>query len=56
MDKIIRPIYMLPRRDPSQIERHTQTKVKVFHENGNEKKKTEVANIIPDKIDFTEAV
>ena len=28
MDKKTRPIYMLPRRDPSQIERYTQTKSK----------------------------
>ena len=28
MDKKIRPKYMLPPRDPSQIERYTQTKSK----------------------------
>ena len=55
MDKKTRPIYMLPARDPSQIERYTQTKIKewknIFHANGKEKK-AGVAVLISDKIDF----
>ena len=42
MDKKTRPLYMQPPRDPSQIERDTQTKrkglEKIFHANGKEKK------------------
>ena len=55
MDKKTRPIYMLPPRDPSQIERYTQTKIKewknIFHANGKEKK-AGVAVLICNKIDF----
>ena len=42
MDKKIRPIYMLPIRDPSQIENTYKLKVKgwnkILHANGKEKK------------------
>ena len=42
MDKKKRPIYVLPPRDPPQIERCTQTKrkalEKIFHANIKEKK------------------
>ena len=42
MDKERRPIYMLPPRDTSQMERYTQTKSKgmekIFHANEKEKK------------------
>ena len=42
MAKNIRPIYMLPPRDPSEIERYTKTKSKgmekEFQANGKEKK------------------
>ena len=59
MGKITRPIYMLAPRDPSQIERHTQTKSKgckkIFHANGKEKiVGAEVLRL--DKIDFKTTV
>ena len=42
MDKKTRPMYMLPLRDPSQIQRYTKTKVKgwkkILHAHGEEKK------------------
>ena len=50
-----RPIYMLPTRDPFQIQGHIQIeseeKENVFHANGNQKKAGE-AVLISDKIDF----
>ena len=51
---------MLPPRDPSQIERYTQTKSKemekIFHANGKGKT-AEIAVLISNKIDFkTKAV
>ena len=56
MDKETRPIYMLPPRDPSQIKRYTQTKVKhwkkIFHNIGKEKK-AGVVVLMSDKVDFT---
>ena len=49
------PIYMLAPRDPSQIERYTQTKnkgwKKIFHANGKGKI-AGVAVLLSDKIDF----
>ena len=55
MDKKMRPVYMLPPRDPSQVERYTRLKVKgqkkIFHANGK-KKNAGVAVLISDKIDF----
>ena len=55
MDTKTIPIYMLPTRDSLQIQRQHRLKVrgwiKVFHENGNEKK-AGVAILISDKIDF----
>ena len=52
MDKKTGPIYMLSPRDPSQIERYTQTKIKewknIFHANGKEKK-AGVAVLISEK-------
>ena len=49
------PIFMLLPRDPSQIERHTQTKSKriekVFHANGKGKH-AGVAILISNKINF----
>ena len=53
--KKTRPIYMLPPRNPSQIERYTETKSKgwkkVFHANGK-KIKVQVVLLISDKIDL----
>ena len=55
MDKKIRPIHTLSPRDPSQIERYTQTRSKgmekIFHANGKEKKPWHRV-LISDKIDF----
>ena len=55
MDKKTRPIYILPPRDPFQIERCTQSKIKgwkkIFHANGK-LKKVGIALLISDKIDF----
>ena len=55
MDKKTRPIYMLPARDPSQIERYTQTKNNEMEKDTLCKwkgKKPEVAVLISEKIDF----
>ena len=55
MDTKTRPIYMLFTRDPLQTLGHIHTKseemVEVLHANGNQKK-SEVAILISDKIDF----
>ena len=57
MDKKTRPIHMMSTRDPPQNRTHTDYKLrnkkkkKIFHANGN-KKKTGVAILISDKIDF----
>ena len=55
MDTKTKPMYMLPPRVPSQIERITQTLSKrwekIFHANGKEEKAEEVICIF-DKIDF----
>ena len=55
MDKKTRPIYMLPPRDPSQIERYTQTKSKGLEKDISCKwkgKKTGVAILISGRVDF----
>ena len=55
MDKKIRPIYMLPSRDPSQIKRYTQTKSKGMEKDISckwKRKKVGAAILISDKIDF----
>ena len=55
MVKKTRPIYILPSRDPSQIERYTQTKSKGMEKDISCKwkgKKAGVAILISDKIDF----
>ena len=53
MNKKTRPIYKLPRRNPSHIERYTQTKSKGMEKDISCKwKKAEVAVLISDKIDF----
>ena len=55
MDTKTRPIYMLFTRHPLQTLGHIHTKseemVEVLHANGNQKK-SEVAILISDKIDF----
>ena len=54
MDKKARPVYMLSRRDPLQIQGHIQTEKRewkrIFHANRNQKKGG-VAILISDKID-----
>ena len=60
MDTKTRPLYMLPTRDPPQNKGHIQTESKglkkIYHTN-RDQKKTEVAILISDKIDFkTKAV
>ena len=55
MDKKTRPIYMLPLRDPPQIERYTQTKSKGIEKDIPckwKRRKTGVTILISDKIDF----
>ena len=55
MDKKTRPINMLPPRDPSQIERYTQTKNKGVEKDISRKwkrKKAGIVVLILDKIDF----
>ena len=55
MDKKTRAIYMLLPRDPSQIERYTQTKSKGLEKDiscKRKRKKAGVAVLVFDKIDF----
>ena len=55
MDKKTRPIYLLPPRDPSQIERYAQTKTKGPEKDISckwKRKKAGVAVLIFDKIYF----
>ena len=55
MDKKTRPLYMLPPRNPSHIERYTQTKSKGMEKDISCKwklKKAVVAVLLSDKIDF----